>query len=67
MLKNYIKLAFRHMKNHLGFSFINIFGLAVGMTCCILIFLWVQHEMSYDTFNEKADDIHLLPLAMMTR
>jgi len=60
MLKNYMKLAFRHMKNHWGYSFINIFGLAIGMTCCILIFLWVQHELSFDTFHEKADDIHLL-------
>jgi putative ABC transport system permease protein len=57
MFKNYLMLAFRHMKKHLGFSSINIFGLAIGMACCILIFLWVQDELSYDKYHEKADDL----------
>jgi putative ABC transport system permease protein len=39
------------------FSFINIFGLAIGISSCVLIFLYVNHELSYDTFHEKADRI----------
>ncbi|MCJ7682115.1 MAG: ABC transporter permease, partial [Candidatus Aminicenantes bacterium] len=58
MFKNYLMLSFRHIKKHLGYSFINIFGLAIGMTCCILIFLWVRHELSYDNFHKNADSLH---------
>ncbi len=58
MLKNYLKIAFRNIKRHKGYSFINIVGLAVGMACCILILLWVQDELSYDRFHENADDIY---------
>jgi len=60
MFTNYLKLAMRHMRRHWGYSLINILGLAIGMACCILIFLWVQHELSYDRFHEKADDLYLL-------
>jgi len=63
MFKNYLKLALRNMKRHWGYSLTNILGLAIGMACCILIFLWVQHELSYDSFHEKADDIYLLTVS----
>ena len=43
---------------HKGYSFINILGLAVGLACCIMIFLWVQDELSYDRFHENADDLY---------
>jgi putative ABC transport system permease protein len=58
MFKNYIKIAWRNLWKNKLFSFINIFGLAIGISCCILIFLYVQNELSYDTFNEKADRIY---------
>ena len=58
MIKNYIKIAFRNMIRHKGYSFINIAGLGVGMACCILIFLWLQHELSYDRFHENADTLY---------
>ncbi len=58
MFKNYIKIALRNIKKHKGYSFINIAGLAIGMACCILILLWVQHEVSYNRFHENADDIY---------
>ena len=58
MLKNYIKVAFRNMRRHKGFSFINIAGLAVGMACAMLIFLWVQDELSYDRFHKDVEDIY---------
>lgn len=58
MLRNYLKFAFRSLKRHKIYSFINIFGLAVGMTCAILILLWIQDELSYDRFHENANDIY---------
>jgi putative ABC transport system permease protein len=63
MFKNHIILAFRHMKKYKGYSFLNIFGLAVGLACCILIFLWVRNELSYDTFHEFGDDIHMITVS----
>jgi len=58
MLKNYLKVAWRNIIRYKGYSFINIFGLAVGIACCILIMVWVQNELSFDRFNEKADRIY---------
>ncbi|HEX6426502.1 MAG TPA: ABC transporter permease, partial [Niastella sp.] len=58
MLKNYFKIAFRNLWRHRVFSFINIMGLSVGMTACLLIFLYVRFEMSYDTFHPKVDRIY---------
>jgi putative ABC transport system permease protein len=57
MLKNYFKIAFRNLLRYKLFSGLNIFGLATGMACSILIFLWVQDELSYDKFNKNADHI----------
>jgi putative ABC transport system permease protein len=58
MLKNYFKIAFRNLWRHRAFSFINIMGLTVGMTACLLIFLYVRFELSYDDFHPKADRIY---------
>ncbi len=58
MFKNYLKITLRSIKRHKGFSFINISGLAIGMTCTIIILLWVQHELSFDRFHEKADQLY---------
>jgi putative ABC transport system permease protein len=60
MFRNYLKIALRHVKQHKGYSFINVSGLAIGMACCILILLWVQDELSFDRFHENADDIYRL-------
>jgi putative ABC transport system permease protein len=60
MFKNYIKTAFRNIKEHLGYSFINIFGLAVGMTVCLLMLMYVVNETSYDNFHEKDGRIYRL-------
>lgn len=57
MLKNYIVIAFRNLKRQLGYTSVNIFGLAIGLASCILIGIYVLHELSYDTFHEKADRI----------
>lgn len=58
MLKNYFKIAWRNLTSNKSFSLINIFGLAIGIACCLLIVLWVGDELSYDTWNEKADRIY---------
>ncbi len=60
MVSNYLKIAVRNLIKHKGYSFINIFGLAVGMACCILIMLYVQDELSYDRYHEKSDRIYRL-------
>ncbi|MBD1385950.1 ABC transporter permease [Mucilaginibacter rigui] len=56
MFKNYLLSAFRSLKKFKLFTFLNVFGLASGMACSILILLWVQDELSYDKFN--ADTAH---------
>lgn len=58
MLWNYIKISLRNLYRQKGFAFINIFGLAIGLTCFILIGLFVRFELSYDTFHNNADDIY---------
>lgn len=58
MLKNYVKVALRNVRRHKGYSFINIFGLAVGMTVCLLMLMYVVHEISYDNFHKKKDRIY---------
>ncbi len=58
MFQNYLKIALRNLKKHKGYSFINITGLAIGMACCILIFLFVQEELSYDNFHKDLDRLY---------
>lgn len=58
MFKNYFKIAFRNFHKQKLFSLINIFGLALGMACTILILLWVQDELNFDKFNRNADNIY---------
>jgi ABC-type antimicrobial peptide transport system permease subunit len=58
MLKNYFKIAWRNLFRNKGFSLANILGLAIGMTCTILILLWVQDEVSYNKFHSNYDNIY---------
>ncbi len=57
MWKNYLKIAYRNLLKKKVYSFINIIGLGIGMACCVLIFMFVQDELSYDTYHEKGDRI----------
>ena len=57
MLKNYLKIAFRNLAKYKFISFINIFGLTVGLSCCLLILTYILHETSFDKYNSKADRI----------
>ncbi|MFC1563405.1 ABC transporter permease [candidate division KSB1 bacterium] len=58
MFGNYIKIAFRNIVRYKGYTFINIFGLAAGIVCCLMIYLYVQDELSYDKYNENSDNIY---------
>ncbi|RDV13256.1 ABC transporter permease [Pontibacter diazotrophicus] len=60
MFKNYFKMAWRNLMRHKVFSIINISGLALGMTCCILILLWVKDEVSFDRFHENIDELYMV-------
>ena len=55
MLRNYFLVAARSLRQNLGFTILNIFGLAAGLACTILIGLWVADEVSYDAFHPNAD------------
>jgi len=57
MLKNYLRTALRNIRRNPLFTGLNIFGLATGLACSILIFCWVQDELSYDRFNPGAERI----------
>jgi putative ABC transport system permease protein len=58
MFKNYLKVALRYLTKHKGYTFINVLGLAVGITCSILIMLFVRSEWSYDRFHGKAERLY---------
>lgn len=58
MIRNYLKIAWRNLLKKKVYSFINITGLGIGMACCVLIFLFVQDELSYDNYHEKGNRIH---------
>lgn len=58
-MKGNLTIAFRNLKKNLTFSVINISGLAVGLTCFILLALWIQHELSFDSFYKKSDRLYV--------
>ena len=62
MLKNYFKVAFRNILKHKFFSFINILGMTIGVTACLLIILYVSDELSFDKFHTKADRMYQVGL-----
>ena len=60
MLRNYLKIAYRNLLRHKGYTAINVVGLAVGLAACLVIARYVQFERSFDRFHEKADRIYRL-------
>jgi len=62
MLKNYLRIAIRNILKHKLFSFINITGLVIGMTCCLLITVYVVDELSYDRFFRGHENIYRIGL-----
>jgi len=58
MFKNYLKIAWRNLYQNKLYTFINIFGLAVGIACCTLLLLYVQDELTFDNFHENKERIY---------
>src|SRR6188508_2427244 len=58
MIRNYLKVAMRYLLRNKGYTAINIFGLAIGISCCVLIMLFVRSEFSYDKFHSRSDRIY---------
>ncbi|HSQ44015.1 MAG TPA: ABC transporter permease, partial [Ginsengibacter sp.] len=58
MIKNYFKIAWRNLFRNKGFSLTNLLGLTIGMTCAILILLWVKDELSYDRSQKNYNEIY---------
>jgi len=59
MIKNYLKTAFNGLLKNRGYSLLNIAGLAVGIACAAFIFLWVENEVNFDSFNQKKDRLYI--------
>ena len=60
MIRTYFKIAWNNLRKNKVFSFINIFGLAAGLACCMLITLYIRNEVSYDKYHKHAADIYQL-------
>src|SRR5829696_2436551 len=60
MLKNYLKVAWRNVMKNKTFSFINVFGLSIGLTCCLLIGIYLHNELSYDSYHNNVSRLYQL-------
>ncbi|MFC1725618.1 ABC transporter permease, partial [candidate division KSB1 bacterium] len=60
MYQKYLKIAFKHISKNKVYSFINLFGLAAGIACTILIYLFIKDELSFDKFHKNGDKIYRL-------
>jgi ABC-type antimicrobial peptide transport system permease subunit len=58
MIKNYFKIAWRHLRRNKAYAFINVAGLTLGITCSIVIFVLVHYELSFDNFHNDKDRIY---------
>ena len=58
MLQNYFKIALRNLLRNKVYSFINIFGLSLGVACCMLLALYIQDELSYDKHHAGLENIY---------
>jgi putative ABC transport system permease protein len=58
MFKNYFKIALRNIKKHKSYSLINISSFAIGLSCCILILLYIKYEFSFDKYHDEAQNIY---------
>ncbi|MEM9674752.1 MAG: ABC transporter permease [Bacteroidota bacterium] len=60
MIKNYLKIALRNLNRHKVYALINVLSLAIGMAACLVIFLFISDELSFDTFHQKKEHIYRL-------
>ncbi|MCY3772775.1 MAG: ABC transporter permease [Gemmatimonadetes bacterium] len=66
MFRNYLTIVYRNTLRHKGYAAINVLGLAIGMTCCILILLYIQDELGYDRYASRHDRIYRLAMSIKT-
>ncbi|MDQ4139821.1 MAG: ABC transporter permease [Bacteroidota bacterium] len=67
MLKNYLKIAFRNISRHKGYTFLNVAGLAIGIAACLIISFFVRNELSYDTYHANADRLYRVAVDIQSR
>src|SRR4051812_11386333 len=67
MIKNYLKIAFRNLKRHKLFSFINIFGLALSMSICLLVLMHLKDQLSYDDFHPHPNRTYRIITALSNK
>ena len=60
MIKNYLTIALRYIVRHKVFTLINVSGLTLGITCSLMIFLYIQDEVAYDRFHDDAERVYRL-------
>jgi predicted permease len=60
MFRNYFKTSFRNLSKNKTYGFLNIFGLAIGITCAALIFLWVENELTFNHYFQKRDRLYIV-------
>lgn len=60
MIANYLKIALRNLNRHKGYTIISVSGLALGLACCLTLLLYIQHELSYDTYHHNNKGIYRL-------
>ena len=60
MLKNYLSVAWRNIRQSPLYASINIFSLAIGFACCMVIYLFIRDERSFDSFHRKKDNLYRL-------
>src|SRR5690348_14422116 len=58
MIKNYFKIAWRNLTRNRAYTIINVFGLTLGVACCILIYTLIMHHLSFDNFHNNKDRIY---------
>ncbi len=58
MIRTYLKIAFRNLMKHKFISGINLFGLTVGLACCLLIPGYIINKLSFDKYNENAENVY---------
>src|SRR5688572_11039243 len=58
MIRNYLKIAFRNLLKYRFISFINLFGLTVGLACCLLILTYILNELSYDKYHKEPGNVY---------
>ena len=65
MIKNYLKIAIANLTKSKVYSFISISSLTIGLAVCILLLLYVSHELSFDRYHKKADNIYYMALKIV--